>query len=312
MRKREWLVIFSSLIVVLILDLLSKRWAEGLTEIQTHGPLSFILHHNHGAMLGLFTELPGILRVVTLSTGGAFILCIYALIQFMLPIRSFILRLGLSILTGGILGNVADRIFWGYVIDFIVIGRPSLSSPAFNLADAFQWVGYALVILAIVKEGKILWPEHDVRKHYWVNRRFQLKYSLFLVGVAMSLTIIGLVFSYTYLRVTISELVGANPYLIKKFLIPFVITYTMICLTFCGVMFALGKYVTHRMAGPIFAFERFLKDTLDGQDRSLRLRAGDDFKHLEALAQEIKSKLDAIQLQQTGIPSSPDDLKDPS
>lgn len=291
MRKREWLVIFSSLLLVIVLDQLTKQWADGLSGIMSIGYLSFVLHHNHGAMLGLFTDLPGILRVVTLSTGGAFILCTYALIQFMLPIRSFMLRLGLSVLTGGILGNVIDRILWGYVVDFIVIGKPSLSSPAFNLADALQWVGYALIVIAIIKEGQILWPDNNSRKHYWVNRRFQLKYSLFLVGVGLSLTLIGLVFSYTYLRVTISELVGNNPYLLNKFLVPFVIAYGLISLIYCGIMFAIGKHITHRMAGPLFAFERFLKEVMNGRDANLKLRVGDDFKHLEQIADEVKFKM---------------------
>lgn len=291
MRKREWLLVFSSLIAVWTLDRVTKLWATGLTGLQSKGPLSFILHHNHGAMLGLFTDLPSVLRVVTLSTGGAFILCTYALLQFLLPIRSLTLRVGLSVLTGGILGNVTDRIVWGYVVDFIVIGTPSLSSPAFNVADALQWVGYALIILAVIRDGQILWPEHDVRRHYWINRSFQLKYSLFLVGVGVSLTIVGLVFSYTYLRVTISELVGNNPYLLNKFIFPFVVAYGMISLTFCGILFGLGKYVSHRVAGPIYAFERFLRETLDGKEPTLKLRAADDFKHLEAFALEISQRL---------------------
>ncbi|MBX3039155.1 MAG: signal peptidase II [Bdellovibrionaceae bacterium] len=298
MRKREWLLVFSSLIFVWVIDRVTKLWANGLTGIQTKGPFNFVLHHNHGAMLGLFTDLPGVLRVVTLSTGGAFILCTYALIQFMLPIKSLLLRVGLSILTGGILGNVADRIFWGYVVDFIVIGNPTLSSPAFNLADALQWIGYGFIILAVIKEGQILWPENDIRKHYWVNRRFQLKYSFFLVGVGLSLTLIGLVFSYTYLRVTISELVGNNPYLLNKFIVPFVIAYGLICLTFCGLLFALGKYLSHRIAGPIFAFERFLRESLDGRDRGLKLRVGDDFKHLEVLAEDVRTRLKEIRQKQ--------------
>lgn len=295
MRKRDWFWVFLPLFLVWALDRFSKLWATGLLGVLTKGPLSFVLHHNHGAMLGLFTDLPGILRVVTLSTGGAFILCSYAIIQFMLPIRSLTLRIGLSILVGGILGNVADRIFWGYVVDFIVIGNPTLSSPAFNLADAFQWVGYGLIVLAVIKEGAILWPENDVRNRYWINRRFQLKFAFFLVGVGIALTLISMVFSYTYLRVTISELVGNNQYLLNKFILPFIVSYGLICLIFCGLLFALGKYISHRIAGPVYAFERFLRDSFDGKHRKLKLRAGDDFKHLEPLSEDIRQQIEALQ-----------------
>ncbi|MBX3032580.1 MAG: signal peptidase II [Bdellovibrionaceae bacterium] len=291
MRKRDWLWVLLPLVLTWGLDRITKEWATNLTGVLSIRPFSFVLHHNHGAMLGLFTDLPGVLRVVTLSTGGAFILCTYAMIQFLLPIKSMLLRMGLSTLVGGILGNVADRIFWGYVVDFIVIGNPNLSSPAFNLADAFQWVGYAMIVIAIIREGQILWPENDVRKRYWINKRFQLKYSFFLASVGLGLTLVSLVFSYTYLRVTISELVGNNQYLINKFLVPFIITYGLICMIFCGVLFALGKYVSHRIAGPLYAFERFLLDALDGKNRNLKLRAGDDFKHLELLGAQIQQRL---------------------
>lgn len=290
-KPREWFIVFLPLLLTWGLDRLSKAWAANLSGVVRMGPLSFVLHHNHGAMLGLFTDLPGLLRIVTLSTGGAFILCLYAIIQYLLPIKSILLRSGLSVLVGGILGNVADRIFWGYVVDFIVLGSPGLSSPAFNLADAFQWVGYAMIVTAVIRESDLLWPEQDLRRHYWVNRRFQIKQSLLLTAVGLGLATISLVFSYTYLRVTIAELVGNNQFLINKFLVPFVITYTLICLVFCIALFALGKYISHRIAGPLYAFEKFLQDNLEGKDRPLKLRAGDEFKHLEALAEKVRTQL---------------------
>lgn len=291
MRKRDWLLVLLPLVLTWLVDRLTKQWANGLSGVTDLGPFHFVLHHNHGAMLGLFTDLPAVLRIVTLSTGGAFILCLYALVQYLIPIKSLLLRCGLSVLIGGILGNVTDRILWGYVVDFIVIGTPTLSSPAFNLADAVQWIGYALIVVAIVREGEILWPSNDSRRRYWINKSFQMKYSLFLVATGLGLTLISLVFSYTYLRVTIAELVGNNQLLINKFLVPFLITYLLICLAFCGILFALGKYISHRIAGPLYAFERFLDETLDGADRPLKLRTGDDFKNLEDVAEKFRQRV---------------------
>ncbi|MFM6930459.1 MAG: signal peptidase II, partial [Bdellovibrio sp.] len=212
MKKREWLIVILPLIATWLIDRVTKLWATDITQIKSFGPLHFVLHHNHGAMLGLFSDLPSVLRIVSLSTGGAFLLCTYALIQYLLPIKSLTLRTGLSILIGGIIGNVTDRIVWGYVVDFIVVGTPTLSSPAFNMADALQWVGYALIVYAIIREGELLWPENNARKRYWVNLSFQLKYCFILMAVGLSLTLISLVFSYTYLRVTIQELVGNNQF----------------------------------------------------------------------------------------------------
>lgn len=299
MKKREWLIVTLPLLITWFLDRISKIWAADLTQIKNYGFLHFILHHNHGAMLGLFSDLPSVLRIVSLSTGGAFLLCTYALIQYLLPIKSLTLRTGLSILIGGIIGNVTDRILWGYVVDFIVIGTPTLSTAAFNIADALQWVGYAMIASAIIREGDLLWPENNVRKQYWVNMSFQLKYCFILMGVGLSLTLICLVFSYTYIRVTIQELVGNNVYLLNKFLFPYVITFIIICVAFCAILFAVGRIISHRIAGPLYAFERFLAATLEGKPATLKLRNGDEFKHLEELSAQISERLNQIKKERT-------------
>ncbi|RYZ88259.1 MAG: signal peptidase II [Proteobacteria bacterium] len=300
MKKRDWILVTLPLILTWIVDRVSKLGATDLVSAVKYGPVNFILYHNHGAMLGLFSDLPAVLRIVSLSTGGAFLICSYGLIQYLLPIRGLLLRAGLSVLLGGILGNVTDRILYGYVIDFFVfstpdfllaMGTPLIQSPAFNLADALQWVGYAMIVTAIIREGDILWPEYNSRRVYWINRSFQLKYCLLLMAVGLALTLISLVFSYTYLRVTISELVGNNQFLLNRFLAPFVITYGIICVSFCAALFAVGRLISHRIAGPLFAFEKFLADALEGKDRPLKLRSGDEFKHLEVLAEQVRSEL---------------------
>lgn len=299
MKKRDWFIVIFPLLATWSVDRITKLWATGITQLKSFGGLHFVLHHNQGAMLGLFSDLPPVLRIVSLSTGGAFLLCTYALIQYLLPIKSLTLRSGLSILIGGIIGNVTDRIVWGYVVDFIVLGTPSISSPAFNVADALQWFGYGLVVYAIIREGDLLWPEKNERKQYWVNLAFQIKYCLILMAVGLSLTLICLVFSYTYMRVTIQELVGNNVFLLNKFLVPYVITFIIICIAFCAILFAVGRLISHRIAGPLYAFERYLKESLDGNAAPLKLRAGDEFKHLEELAQQVHERLQQIKKERT-------------
>lgn len=297
MKKREWLIVILPFLISWFIDRITKEWAANLQAMESYGYLHFVLHHNHGAMLGLFSDLPAVLRIVSLSTGGAFLLCTYALIQYLLPIKSLTLRTGLSLLIGGIIGNVTDRIIWGYVVDFIIIGTPSMSSPAFNLADAIQWLGYFLIVYAIIKEADILWPEYNIRKVQWVNKSFQLKYSFLLISAGLSSMLISAVFSYTYLRVTIQDLVGANVILMNKFLIPYIVTFSIMGVALCAILFAVGKTLSHRIAGPIYAFERFLRSNLDEEsisEKNLSLRQGDEFKHLEDLANEFINRLNEI------------------
>lgn len=267
---------------------MTKAWAGQLAGSIDLGFLQFILHENHGAVLGSFSELPKLLRVVFFSTSGAFIVCIYAVLQYMIQQRALILRLGLSCLVSGILGNVADRMSRGYVVDFVAFGP----GPVFNLADGFQVLGYFLILWGTFQESSAFWPEQNFRKQFWVDRWFQLKYALFLCTTGLALAMVSLVFSYAYLQVALTEFVGQNQPLIDRFLIPFVLTYLMITILFCGALFVLGMHLSKRMVGPLVAFDRFVNQVLESKTVTpLRLRAGDEFKRLEKLALKIQEKL---------------------
>lgn len=303
MKRKDWFLVIFSLLLVVLIDQVSKNWAIN-TQERWFGFFHVILIHNHGAMLGLFSDLPAVLRIVTLSTSGVFLLSIYAIIQYMIPQRLLILRVGLSLLVGGILGNVLDRILYGFVIDFMAVQLQGWHSPIWNLADVIQWFGYGLIVFSVIKHGEILWPGNNIRKVFWINKRFQIKYSALFMSVGLFLTLISLVFSYTYLKVTIEEISGHNPILIDKFSQPFLYSFLFLSITFSIVLFIIGKMISHRIAGPLYAFERFLIEVLDGKGltksgAALKLRAGDDFKHLEALAEKIKSKLLKIHSEKT-------------
>ncbi|MCC2678499.1 MAG: hypothetical protein K0R29_1075 [Pseudobdellovibrio sp.] len=295
MKRKDWLFVVAFLILAVVIDQLSKRWAMTMPE-QTIGFFKLILVHNHGAMLGLFSDLPAVLRIVTLSTSGVFILCIYSLIQYLIPGKLLSLRISLSILVGGIIGNVLDRIFYGYVIDFISVVWGEWHSAIWNVADMIQWVGYALMVFALIKHSEKLWPDQNERKSFWINKKFQIKHSLLFTTIGLFLTLISIVFSYTYLKVTLEELVGYNPALVEKFTRPFLYTFFILATLFGIILFSVGKLISHRIAGPLYAFQRFLRQVLDGKGltktgRALKLRTNDDFKHLEELADDVRNKL---------------------
>ncbi|AGH96258.1 signal peptidase II [Pseudobdellovibrio exovorus] len=304
MKRRDWLLVVVFLFLSILFDQVTKRWASGLTSELSYGYLKFILIHNHGAMLGLFSDLPAVLRIVTLSTSGVFILSIFALVQYLIPRRLMPLRISLSILVGGILGNVLDRILYGYVVDFVAFEVGEWHSPVWNVADMVQWVGYVMMIFALFKYSEQLWPDQNERKTFWVNKKFQIKHSLFFTVIGLFLTLISAVFSYTYLRVTLEEIVGYNPALIAKFTKPFLATFVVLALLFSLILFLVGRLISHRIAGPLYAFERFLKDILEGKGltkagAALKLRTNDDFKHLEKLAEQVKEQVSKLNAEKT-------------
>lgn len=287
MRRIDWILVIVPLFLTWGADRITKSWAQTLTVAKFFGPFGFVLHLNSGAMLGLFSSTPPVIRIVSLATGGAFLLFAFVIIQYLLPIKSLTLRAGMSILLGGILGNVTDRVIYGHVVDFILIGSPEKFSPAFNVADALQWVGYAMIASALIREGELLWPAENSRKRQWINPRFQLRYCFILLTIGLSFAAIAGVYSYTFLRVTIIDFGGSHPQVLSNYLTPFIVSFLAVTLAFAAMLFLLGRILSARIAGPLYAFELFLNDLIAGKPRALRLRTGDEFKNLEQLAARI-------------------------
>lgn len=100
--------------------------------------------HNKGAAFGLFPESGAVFLVVSSL--------IAAVLVFLLVserIRPLLLRWGLLVVLAGALGNLIDRVAYGYVLDFFELR----GFPVFNVADACITVGAGLVILHILFGG---------------------------------------------------------------------------------------------------------------------------------------------------------------
>lgn len=291
MKKRDWLWVILSLVTVVAIDQITKYVALEADPKINWGLFHLRLHFNKGAMMGLFSDLPPVLRIVSLSTGGAFLLFSFGIFQYLLPTRSMTLRVGMSILIAGILGNVIDRTIWGYVIDFIILGNRELSTGVFNMADMLQWFGYFMMGYALFKDKDKLWPKNNLRKDAWVDLKFQLRYCYILVACGLGFSLVSGVFSYTFLRFVVIDLIGRNEKLLDQFLIPFLVTFSIVSVAFAAFLFLIGKQLSHRIVGPIYAFERFVNNYIDGNATTLKLRKGDEFTQLEELASIISSHL---------------------
>ena len=121
-----------------------------------------------------------------------------------------------------------------------------------------------------------------------------MKYVMTLLVIGGGFTLISGVFFFTYLKVVIDELViGSAPIIEKKYLLPFLITFAVITVGFLLGLIIVGRMLSHRVAGPLHAFEKFLEDLLKGKDRKLKLRQGDEFQHLEELADDLRVQFKA-------------------
>lgn len=147
--------LISALVILLCvsLDQISKYFAQnnlkGLSsEIPVIGKV-FSLYYVENKGIS-FSMLSNKMTLIIIITGIILLLLVYVLIRT--PKRSYYMPflVVLSVIIGGALGNMIDRIFRGYVIDFIMLDF--ISFPIFNIADIFVCVGlFILVILIIFK-----------------------------------------------------------------------------------------------------------------------------------------------------------------
>ena len=140
------------IIGIVILDQISKYFAVSCLMGAGNVPfipylLSLQYHENKGAAWGMFADQRWIF--MTAST-----LAIVGIIAFFIVTRKKkqpkLLMISLAFFCGGGIGNMIDRIFLGYVVDFL--NFDFISFPIFNVADSFITVGAFLMLLYLAVE----------------------------------------------------------------------------------------------------------------------------------------------------------------
>lgn len=147
--------------VVLIIDQLSKAWILRIWPEPYTGEIPIIERwleltyiQNTGVAFGLFQGVPQLFTVTSIIIIGGAIW--FYLTQ--LPAHDRGLALSLGLIVGGAVGNVVDRIRFGYVVDFIKTfdGR----FPIFNVADSCIVVGVCLMALLLMRHELPARPAH--------------------------------------------------------------------------------------------------------------------------------------------------------
>jgi len=111
-------------------------------------PFLRIVHvENKGAAFGLFTYLGN--KIFILIAVCAIICIVIYIIRLPVGLEVY----ALSLILGGAVGNLIDRIRIGKVIDFIDIYVGNWHWPAFNVADSALTVGIILFLIASIKAG---------------------------------------------------------------------------------------------------------------------------------------------------------------
>ena len=144
-------------VVVIALDQATKfvvtRLLELYDRVEVLPVLDFTLLHNTGAAFSMLAGASGWQRWFFITLG-----CVVSLVLVLWIWRSprgeKLLPLALALILGGALGNVVDRVFHGYVIDFIHAHWGAAYFPAFNIADSAITIGAGLLIVDAFRERR--------------------------------------------------------------------------------------------------------------------------------------------------------------
>ena len=136
-------------LIVLVLDLVSKHWVESILLHGQQIPLTdffnLVLTYNAGAAFSFLSDASGWQRWFFSGIAAAASILIVYLLRKHAAEKLFCLAL--SLVLGGALGNLWDRITLGHVVDFLDFHVGGYHWPAFNVADSAIFLGAMFLIV---------------------------------------------------------------------------------------------------------------------------------------------------------------------
>jgi signal peptidase II len=148
--------------VIIVSDQLLKHWIVANYEQDRIYPvigdwLRIDYIHNAGGLFGLVQGAAPVLALVSL-----FVIALLCWMEFRWGWRNWLTTLALSLLLGGAIGNLLDRIQYGYVRDFADIGIGTWRWYVFNVADmAVTCFFLTLIVMAIVNPRLVFGGEES-------------------------------------------------------------------------------------------------------------------------------------------------------
>jgi len=135
--------------IIVLIDQLTKVLVSSALQLgdshRVTGWLNIVRWHNQGAAFSFLHDAAGWQRWLFIALGS-----VAAVFLVWMLARHGTQRLfgwALTLILGGAVGNVIDRVVHGYVVDFIQVHAGNAAFPAFNAADSAITLGAALLIL---------------------------------------------------------------------------------------------------------------------------------------------------------------------
>ena len=159
---RRWLAL-STALGIFALDrgtkwLVETRFESWDTKPIIPGFMNIVRSENPGVAFGIFADTVSQYRTLALVALSMLAICILAWLLWKIERHDSYTAAGISLIFGGALGNVFDRVRSGHVTDFIDLYSGSYHWYVFNLADTAICIGAGLLILGMFLQ------ERDVKR----------------------------------------------------------------------------------------------------------------------------------------------------
>ena len=151
-RRGRWALFGGTAATVVVLDQLTKAWVDASFVRAADGGSSELIGdlvriskvYNDGAIFGFLDASAMLMAALT-------VLVVVGVVWYEWRHGSSLgplVTVGLGLLTGGAIGNLIDRIRFGYVIDFVDMGIGDTRWYAWNIADAAVFLGIVALFIA--------------------------------------------------------------------------------------------------------------------------------------------------------------------
>lgn len=114
--------------------------------------------HNRGAIFGTFSRTDSSLVFVLLTSASLAALAMVVWYFFKTPASDRLMKVSLTLIMAGALGNQFDRLVRGHVIDFLDFHVGTAHWPFFNAADSCITVGACLMLLTLLRRKPACTP----------------------------------------------------------------------------------------------------------------------------------------------------------
>jgi len=142
-------------LIVVLLDRWTKRLVAARIQMYTHIqiiPGFFRITHteNTGAAFSLFADSPSHWKTAALITFSVVAMIVVSILLWKQTRALTLTGVAFSLILGGAVGNLWDRVASGRVVDFLLFYVKQYQWPVFNLADSAIVVGASLLVLEII------------------------------------------------------------------------------------------------------------------------------------------------------------------